>query len=113
MVLAIRRCLMTRRNLPRCFCRSPNSKTASAAGAVMMPLDFVALAQQCAPQVSPVTMAAIVRTESGFNPYAIGVANGRLVRQPASLDEAVSTARALAAGGWNFSAGLAQVNHAN
>ena len=34
----------------------------------MMPLDFIALAQQCAPQVSPVTMAAIVRTESGFQP---------------------------------------------
>jgi len=79
----------------------------------MPPVDFIALAQQCAPQVSPVTMAAIVRTESGFNPYAIGVIHGVLVRQPASLDEAVSTARALAAGGWNFSAGLAQVNHAN
>jgi type IV secretion system protein VirB1 len=79
----------------------------------MLPVDFIALAQQCAPQVSPVTMAAIVRTESGFNPYAIGVIHGVLLRQPASLDEAVSTARALAAGGWNFSAGLAQVNHAN
>ncbi|MDP9155463.1 MAG: lytic transglycosylase domain-containing protein [Pseudomonadota bacterium] len=79
----------------------------------MLPFDFITLAQQCAPQVSLVTMAAIVRTESGFNPYAIGVVRGRLARQPASLDEAVATAHALAANGWNFSVGLAQINRAN
>jgi type IV secretion system protein VirB1 len=79
----------------------------------MLPFDFITLAQQCAPQVSLVTMAAIVRTESGFNPYAIGVVHGRLAHQPASLEEAVATAHALAAGGWNFSVGLAQVNRAN
>ncbi|REE19397.1 type IV secretion system protein VirB1 [Paraburkholderia sp. BL27I4N3] len=80
---------------------------------MMLPLDFTTLAQQCAPQVSPVTMTAIVRTESGFNPYAIGVAHGRLVRQPVSEAEAVATAHVLAANGWNFSVGLAQVNRAN
>jgi len=79
----------------------------------MFPFDFVTLAQQCAPQVSPVTMAAIVRTESGFNPYAIGVVRGRLARQPASLAEAVATTHALVAGGWNFSVGLAQIDRAN
>ncbi|WP_342706073.1 lytic transglycosylase domain-containing protein [Burkholderia arboris] len=79
----------------------------------MLPIDFTSLVQQCAPQVSPITMAAIVRTESGFNPYAIGVVRGRLVRQPASEAEAVATAHALAADGWNFSVGLAQVNRAN
>jgi type IV secretion system protein VirB1 len=79
----------------------------------MLPFDFITLSQQCAPLVSPVTMAAIVRTESGFNPYAIGVVRGRLVRQPASLAEAVATTHALAAGGWNFSVGLAQINRAN
>jgi len=79
----------------------------------MPTLEFIALAQQCARQVSPVTMAAIVRTESGFNPYAIGVVRGRLAHQPASMEEAVTTAHALAAGGWNFSVGLAQVNRAN
>ncbi|MBN3787508.1 lytic transglycosylase domain-containing protein [Burkholderia sp. Ac-20353] len=79
----------------------------------MMPLDFLALAQQCAPQIAPVTMAAIVRIESGFNPYAIGVVHGRLLRQPSSAAEAVATARVLDALGWNFSVGLAQVNRAN
>jgi type IV secretion system protein VirB1 len=80
----------------------------------MIPLAaFLALTQQCAPAVAPATMAAIVRVESGFNPYAIGVVRGRLERQPANLDEAVATTRALEAGGWNYSAGLAQVNRAN
>lgn len=75
--------------------------------------DFIALAQQCAPQISLSTMAAIVRTESGFNPYAIGVVHGRLVRQPLSEAEAVATVHALDAGGWNFSVGLTQVNRVN
>ncbi|NUY02467.1 lytic transglycosylase domain-containing protein [Paraburkholderia sp. JPY169] len=78
-----------------------------------MSLDFMALAQQCAPQIAPVTMAAIVRTESGFNPYAIGVVHGRLLRQPSNAAEAVAAARALETTGWNFSVGLAQVNRAN
>lgn len=78
-----------------------------------MPLDFMALAQQCAPHVAPATLAAIVRTESGFNPYAIGVVHGRLMRQPRSLGEAVASARNLESQGWNYSVGLAQVNRAN
>jgi type IV secretion system protein VirB1 len=79
----------------------------------MLLFDFILLAQQCAPQVSLSTMAAIVRTESGFNPYAIGVAHGQLARQPASAAEATATANALERGGWNFSVGLAQVNRSN
>ncbi len=78
-----------------------------------MPLDFLSLAHDCAPQIAPATMAAIVRTESGFNPYAIGVVHGRLRRQPSNVAEAVATVRALEADGWNFSVGLAQVNRAN
>ncbi|MDN7179364.1 lytic transglycosylase domain-containing protein [Caballeronia sp. SEWSISQ10-4 2] len=79
----------------------------------MMAIDFITLAQQCAPQVASSTLAAIVRTESGFNPYAIGVVRGRLLRQPTSLDEAIATVRALDANGWNYSVGLAQVNRSN
>jgi type IV secretion system protein VirB1 len=79
----------------------------------MTPLDFMTLAQQCAPQISPITMAAIVRIESGFNPYAIGVAHGRLLRQPSNEVEAMASVRSLEANGWNFSVGLAQVSRAN
>nr|WP_222858973.1 lytic transglycosylase domain-containing protein [Paraburkholderia phenoliruptrix] len=78
-----------------------------------MPLDFLVLAQQCAPQISPTTMAAVVRAESGFNPYAIGVVHGRLVRQPSTEAEAIATAHALTTSGWHFSVGLAQVNRTN
>jgi type IV secretion system protein VirB1 len=76
-------------------------------------LEFIALAQQCAPTVAPQTMAAIVNVESSYNPYAIGVVKGRLQRQPKNIQEAVATAKALAAAGWNFSIGIAQVNRYN
>lgn len=46
-------------------------------------MDFNALAMECAPMVSPKTLAAIVKTESNFNPLAINVNKGyRLERQP-------------------------------
>lgn len=58
-------------------------------------------------------MHHVVRVESSFNPFAIGVVGGRLVRQPRNLPEAVSTARMLEQRGYNFSLGLAQVNRHN
>jgi type IV secretion system protein VirB1 len=58
-------------------------------------------------------MYHVAEVESDANPYAIGVVGGRLLRQPASLDEAIVTARSLEAQGYNFSVGVAQVNHAN
>jgi type IV secretion system protein VirB1 len=79
----------------------------------MMPIDFSLLAQQCAPTVHPTTLQALVRTESGFNPYAIGVIGGHLARQPRNEAEAVATAKALDAQGLNFSMGLGQINKAN
>jgi type IV secretion system protein VirB1 len=79
----------------------------------MAPTDFMTLAQQCAPQVAPATLVAIVRTESGFNPYAIGVVHGHLIRQPQTLAEAIATTHSLETQGWNYSVGLAQVNRAN
>lgn len=75
--------------------------------------DFVGLAQRCAPQVDPHTLAAIVSVESAYNPYAIGVVGGRLVRQPASLAQALATIDMLERRGYNFSLGLAQVNRYN
>ena len=58
-------------------------------------------------------MQHVVRVESSFNRYAIGVVGGRLVRQPANLPEALATARELRARGFNFSLGLAQINRYN
>jgi type IV secretion system protein VirB1 len=58
-------------------------------------------------------MLAQVKTESGGNPFAIGVVGGRLLRQPRNLDEAVATALSLEAQGFNFSVGCRQVNKTN
>lgn len=75
--------------------------------------DFMALAMRCAPTVDAHTLAALVSVESGYNPYAIGVVGAHLVRQPASLDEAVATVQNLTRLGYNFSMGLGQVNRYN
>ncbi|MGO3126503.1 MAG: transglycosylase SLT domain-containing protein [Luteimonas sp.] len=58
-------------------------------------------------------MHHVVRVESSYNPFAIGVVGGRLARQPRSLEEALSTSRMLEREGYNFSLGLAQVNRHN
>lgn len=74
---------------------------------------FLSLALACAPQVDAGTARALVAVESGFNPHAIGVVGGTLVRQPRTRAEALATAQALHADGWNFSVGLAQINRSN
>ena len=74
---------------------------------------LLALALACAPQVAPSTVRALVATESAFNPWAIGVVGGRLDRQPRTRAEALATAHALRAAGWNFSVGLGQINLGN
>lgn len=63
--------------------------------------------------VPPDVMHHVVRVESSFNPYAIGVVGARLARQPAALPEAIATARMLERRGYNFSLGLSQVNRHN
>jgi type IV secretion system protein VirB1 len=74
---------------------------------------FLALALACAPQVHTHTAQALVSVESAFNPWAIGVVGGALVRQPRHRAEALATAKALQAAGWNFSVGLGQINVGN
>ncbi len=74
---------------------------------------FVALALACAPSVHINTAEALVRVESSFNPWAIGVVGGALLRQPASRAEALATAAALQGSGWDFSVGLGQINVRN
>lgn len=76
-------------------------------------MDFLALAQACAPTIQHEIMAALVKTESSFNPLAIGVNTGKLKRPPKSLGEAVATARELLRSGHNIDLGLGQINSAN
>ena len=68
-------------------------------------MDFINLAQECAPLVAPQTMAAIVKTESQFQPLAIGINNrAQLAHQPNSKEEAITTATSLIAKGYNIDA---------
>jgi type IV secretion system protein VirB1 len=74
---------------------------------------FLALAMQCAPSIHPATLTPIVKTESSFNPWAIGVVGKPLPRQPQNLDEAVTAVKALVEEGADFSIGLGQINRQN
>jgi type IV secretion system protein VirB1 len=83
------------------------------AGPTLSAAEFTQVAQQCAPHVDVMTLAALVRTESGYNPYAIGVVGARLARQPVSMEEAQATVQMLEQRGYDFSLGLAQINRRN
>lgn len=74
---------------------------------------FDELAAQCAPDIHPSTLKAVVSTESSWNPYAIGVVGGKLERQPRNLAEAIAAAHELERQDFNFSLGLGQVNRHN
>lgn len=77
-------------------------------------LDVLALAQTCAPQVAPATIAALTRHESRHNPFAINI-NGpyRLQRQPRTLAEALDAAARIEKLGASFDVGLGQINSKN
>lgn len=77
------------------------------------PQSFEQLATACAPGVHPTTLRSLVSVESSGNPFAIGVVDGQLEKQPRDLAEAVATARELERQGYNFSMGLGQVNRYN
>lgn len=55
-------------------------------------------------------MQQVLRVESSFNPFAIGVVGGRLKWQPRNLSEAVATVLELERRGMNYSIGAAQIN---
>lgn len=73
------------------------------------------ITSSCSPNVHPVIVNAIVKTESNYNPFAIGVNRGagRLAKQPINYAEAVHIAKQLLAGGANIDLGLGQINSAN
>lgn len=87
----------------------------SAAVAEQIPLPaFHVLAENCAPSVAPAIMEKLIRAESGFNRFAIGV-NGadHQSYSPGSKEEAAQIARKLIAQGHSIDMGLGQINSAN
>jgi type IV secretion system protein VirB1 len=74
---------------------------------------ILALASQCAPNVAPQTVAAIVQTESHRRPFALNVNGGS---QPPAQDNAASaaaTAQRYIAAGYSVDLGLGQINSRN
>lgn len=79
---------------------------------------FVDIAYNCAPSIGISTLAAIVKTESGFNPLAIGINVKKntpkpKIETPKTTNEAVFTAKWLLAHGYNIDMGLGQINSSN
>lgn len=73
----------------------------------------VALLQQCAPAIAPVTMAAIVEKESGGNPLALHDNTTGKSYRPGNIAEAARIVRGLIAQGHSVDIGLAQLNSKN
>ena len=76
-------------------------------------MNAIALMQQCAPQVAPVTLAAIVQQESGGNPLALHDNTSGKSYAPTTVAEAARLARELIAQGHSVDIGLAQINSRN
>lgn len=77
-------------------------------------LDISALILQCAINVAPSTMMAIIKTESRGNHLALGINKGyRLQSQPKNADQAAQWATYLEKNNYNFDVGLAQINIKN
>ena len=73
----------------------------------------VQLIEQCAPQVAPITMAAIVQQESGGDSLALHDNDSGKTYHPGSLYEAAKTAGDLIRQGHSVDIGLAQINSKN
>ena len=69
-----------------------------------------ALLVRCAPEVSPVTMAALVAQESGGDPYALDDDSTHIVYHPVTYAGAVRLTAQLIGAGHSVDLGLAQVN---
>ncbi|KGT87014.1 TriA protein [Erwinia typographi] len=78
----------------------------------MTPALVLALAMQCAPTIHPDTVLDVMRVESGFNQYAIGIV-GQKGLFPSSPGDALAWVQRLQSQGKNYSIGLMQINKSN
>ena len=74
---------------------------------------ILGLASHCAPNVAPQTVAAIVRTESHGNPFALNVNGPRQPGNQPTAAAAAITARQYIAAGYSVDLGLGQINSRN
>lgn len=85
----------------------------TARAAPLSSVDFAALAARCAPLAPQEILAAVARTESNFDPWALHDNTTGATEQPASLQAALSDASAWIGRGDSVDVGLMQVNSAN
>lgn len=74
---------------------------------------ILALASQCAPNVAPQTVAAIVQTESHGRPFALNVNGGSQPPAQINAASAAATAQRYIAAGYSVDLGLGQINSRN
>jgi type IV secretion system protein VirB1 len=74
---------------------------------------ILALASQCAPNVAPQTVVAIVQTESHGRPFALNVNGGSQPPAQADAASAAATAQRYIATGYSVDLGLGQINSRN
>jgi type IV secretion system protein VirB1 len=74
---------------------------------------ILALASQCAPNVAPRTVAAIVQTESHGRPFALNVNGGSQPPAQPNATSAAATAQRYIAAGYSVDLGLGQINSRN
>ena len=77
------------------------------------PTDFIALAARCAPAVSAQTLAAVARTESAFDPWALHDNTTGLSENPDNGQTALTDASVWVARGDSVDIGMMQINSAN
>jgi type IV secretion system protein VirB1 len=71
------------------------------------------LATHCAPNVSQQTVVAIIKTESGGNPFALNVNGGTQPPAQSNAASATATAQRYIAAGYSVDLGLGQINSRN
>lgn len=74
---------------------------------------ILGLASQCAPNVAPQTVAAIIQTESRGNRLALNVNGARQPARQFNVADAAATARRYVAAGYSVDLGLGQINSRN
>ena len=74
---------------------------------------ILGLASQCAPNVAPQTVLAIVHTESRGQPLALNVDGAKQPARPKNTVDAIATAQRYVAAGYSVDLGLGQINSRN
>lgn len=74
---------------------------------------LLTLANECQNNLPSNIITRLIEIESANNPYALAVKGVPIFNQADNLNDAITSAKKLDSLGFNFSAGLMQINHTN